>query len=239
MKVARKELPEGYTVLTPWERDDFNQIIYRVLNGTSIVINEEHLKRYHGCPFAVGLDLSPLDYIPDNEDDRQLQVDLLVMTYQAGSAWTDPDCTEEERWQLTEQVEETLNRKLDRNKPIAVQLFQLADALSGMYGPEDGSRVSIPYRQSYCGDRAVFPAEWYASSVKLPFEVMEIEAPVGWEGILRKEYGDYEKKVRFYRDNYPFYARQLKVAKEWLAAQGLTLKDVGVPGTEEEDVHES
>lgn len=35
---------------------------------------KERMKKYHGCPYVVGLDIFPLDYVPASEDERDLQV---------------------------------------------------------------------------------------------------------------------------------------------------------------------
>ena len=34
-------------------------------------MEKEHLEQFHGCPFATGIDIFPLDFLPDNEEDRE------------------------------------------------------------------------------------------------------------------------------------------------------------------------
>ena len=38
---------------------------------------EGHLKEWHGCPWIVGVDIFPLDVLPDNEEEKEA---LLALT---------------------------------------------------------------------------------------------------------------------------------------------------------------
>lgn len=80
MQVLPKELPEGYLVRGPLTDEGYDQYHTCLNSGNGISIAKEWLEQYHGCPFTVGLDIFPLDYLPRNEKDRKLQEDLIAMT---------------------------------------------------------------------------------------------------------------------------------------------------------------
>ena len=80
MQVLPKELPEGYMVRGPLTEEGYDQFHTCLNSGNGISISKEWLDQFHGCPFTVGLDIFPLDYLPRNEKDRDLQVNLLTMT---------------------------------------------------------------------------------------------------------------------------------------------------------------
>ena len=80
MQILPKELPEGYMVRGPLTDEGYDQFHTCLNSGNGISISKEWLDQYHGCPFTVGLDIFPLDYLPRNEKDRDLQVNLLTMT---------------------------------------------------------------------------------------------------------------------------------------------------------------
>jgi len=80
MQVLPKELPEGYLVRSPMTDEGYNQYHTCLNSGNGISIAKEWLEQFHGCPFTVGLDIFPLDYLPRNEKDRELQATLLAMT---------------------------------------------------------------------------------------------------------------------------------------------------------------
>ncbi|MDE7043472.1 MAG: LicD family protein, partial [Acetatifactor sp.] len=79
MQVLPKELPEGYLVRSPLTEEGYDQYHTCINNGNGISISKEWLDQYHGCPFTVGLDIFPLDYLPRDEKDRELQKNLLTM----------------------------------------------------------------------------------------------------------------------------------------------------------------
>lgn len=80
MQVLPQELPEGYLVRGPLTDEGYDQFHTCLNSGSGISIAKEWLDQFHGCPFTVGLDIFPLDYLPRNEKDRELQVNLLSMT---------------------------------------------------------------------------------------------------------------------------------------------------------------
>lgn len=80
MQILPKELPEGYRVRSPLAEEGYDQYHTCLNSGSGISIAKEWLDQFHGCPFTVGLDIFPLDYLPRNEKDRKLQCDLLTMT---------------------------------------------------------------------------------------------------------------------------------------------------------------
>lgn len=80
MQILPKELPEGYLVRGPLTDLGYNQFHTCINSGNGISIAKERLEEYHGCPFTVGLDIFPLDYLPRDEEERELQENLLGMT---------------------------------------------------------------------------------------------------------------------------------------------------------------
>ncbi len=73
MEIAPKELPPGYKVESSLTDIGYTQFHCCVFNAFSISISEERLRRFHGCPFAVGVDVFPLDYLPRDEEEREGQ----------------------------------------------------------------------------------------------------------------------------------------------------------------------
>lgn len=80
MQVLPKELPEGYLVRSPMTDEGYEQFHTCLNNGNGISIAKDWLEQYHGCPFTVGLDIFPLDYLPRDEKEKNLQAQLLAMT---------------------------------------------------------------------------------------------------------------------------------------------------------------
>lgn len=221
LKVAKKELPKGFEVLNIFETPDYDQEIVRVTNSMYINPDDAFTEKYHGFPFAAGLDIFPLDYIPKEPEERDLQISLISIVSTAANAWMqDPEAADEpetfleERDKLTREAEEVLNTKLDRNGNMVNQLYKLQDALCALYGPEDSDTVGIVYRQLYDKDRVPRKIEWFDSAIDHPFEITTIPIPVGYEEILKLYYGNYKQEVFQVAHDYPCYKRQMKILEK-------------------------
>lgn len=73
VELLPKELPEGYVARAPYARKGYPQYQIYVNNSDSISIEPERLRRFHGCPFYVGIDIFPLDIIPFEQKAADLQ----------------------------------------------------------------------------------------------------------------------------------------------------------------------
>jgi lipopolysaccharide cholinephosphotransferase len=215
-KIAPEVLPEGFELINYNTEEDWDMILIRVMNGKHISIDDEHLKRFHGCPFAVGIDIFPIDYIPDNPADYELQLNLLSMLYAAKNAYEEQDFGLANARYYAVQVEKALNVTLDENKNMSNQLIRLIDAVSAMYGPQESSTMGIPLRALYAGDQRL-PKECYTTLVLQPFENTQIPIPLGYHEILTCYYKDYMKEVKTYAHDYPFYKEQKQTLLSYLA----------------------
>lgn len=79
MQVAPTELPKDFVVRSPLTDAGYTQFHSCVFNSMAINNQKEWIEQFHGCPFAVGIDIFPLDYLPQNEDEREGQRALFVL----------------------------------------------------------------------------------------------------------------------------------------------------------------
>ncbi|MCR5126904.1 MAG: LicD family protein, partial [Lachnospiraceae bacterium] len=70
-RYASEELPDGYDVFT-FENEEYWQMITRVVNQKRFGFEEEQMKKYHDCPFAVGIDIFVLDYVSPDPDQEEV-----------------------------------------------------------------------------------------------------------------------------------------------------------------------
>ncbi|MBO6214531.1 MAG: LicD family protein [Lachnospiraceae bacterium] len=237
LRYAKLELPETYKVITCHDYVEYDTIIVRLVNTNSILVEENFLREFHGFPFACGLDIFPLDYIPADPDERELQKELFNLVSGVKSAFlSGSDADEEQKSYLLSQVEQITGRPVDRNGNIPNQMAILEDALSAMYEKKDANAVGIPYRITYMGDAAIHPIEEYSDVVWHDFEVTQVPLPIGYEGYLKRQYGEKYMEYAIYpAHDYPFYRKQMDTLKKHLAAQGATIADIGLPDIERTD----
>ena len=71
IEIIKKELDSTFCICHYSTLEQWDQYFLRITNGREINTNEEHLKRFHGFPFVAGVDVFPLDYISDDEEEDE------------------------------------------------------------------------------------------------------------------------------------------------------------------------
>lgn len=79
LAVAKKELPQGYSMLNFHDDDDYWQYLTRVVNSRQISFDEERLEKFHGFPFVVGIDIFPMDFLAQDPEEERLRCDLAAL----------------------------------------------------------------------------------------------------------------------------------------------------------------
>lgn len=223
------ELPKGYQILDVGQNQEWENMVYRVINADSIDISPEHLKEFHGCPYIVGLDIDVLDYRSTSEEEDKMQLELVDIVLKASQVETQYQaglCTAEELEEFLQQIEQMTGVTLDRLKPMAQQLRILADQLCMLYTREEAEELQFVTCRIFSRPYFHFPKERYDEMIYVPFENIEIPVPNGYQEMLEMMYGkEYMKPVQYLSHEYPFYQGQEKMLKEQLKASGYTWED--------------
>ena len=208
------ELPETYEVLNWRNRDDWTNAYSRIVNSTVIRFDEEFMKKYHGFPYADGVDIFVLDYMyedNDREEERRARVDLIK----------DLAMTLNERGKIDDEISESLNflenrcgLKIDYNGNIVRQLYACAEKAITEVKRKDASKVCF-FAAWLAFHSNVWEKKFCDQIMRVPFECTTIPIPVAYDPILKAHYGDYMKVVRTGgAHEYPGYAKQEKVLVE-------------------------
>lgn len=231
MEVAPKELPEEYVVESPLTEKGYTQFHSCVFNAFSISVNEERLRKFHGCPFAVGVDVFPLDTLPDNEEEREGQHAIFTLIGVTVGLIKQKERTEEEEESLQEAFDTladicgvTIQREwlgTEKNEDLLSSIYKLANQLCQCYREEDGEYL-VMY-MDYANYGKMYKKEWFAETEYKPFEGFLVPVPAGYDEILKQIYGNYHVRVRSgTMHEYPLYNKQLKHLRE--VTEGLEAK---------------
>ena len=209
MQVVREELPAGWALCNAAvsHGGEWGQAFARVINGKKICFNEEHLTKYYGCPYVVGVDIFPLDNLPDDKEEQIILYSLMKIAY--GIIFDLQKNELETANKRLMELEQYCNIKLDRNGNLQRQLFQLMDTLSSSYLNDETAELVLYSWWAYKDKKYSYKQEWYKESIEVPFENMMIPIPIGFDGALKAMYGeDYMVPVRGTADHdYPFYKK--------------------------------
>ena len=243
MSVLHKELPEGYHVKGPLANEPYDQFHSAINSGNGICIAKEWLEQFHNCPFTVGIDIFPLDYLPRNEEDRELQINLFLLAGRVAQLAKDMNVgefdakdgeTEEEVEERKQKVKQEIGDGITYleekcNLPINRQLFEeeewyflssemwkWANHIAMMYNEEESDYL-VEFVDYSRWENKKFPKEWFSEVYGASYEGFMVPVPSGYDQILKEIYGEYwiyVKKTGMHE--YPYYKRQLKQLKEYV-----------------------
>lgn len=203
LKVVQQELPSEYQIFGVHTDPDGMANITIVLNGSQIDQVRQRMEEYHGCPFIVGIDIFPLDYVPADEEARIQQYEWLhliqsvfqnLMRYTQRESLNISDQMARECYRQIEigyaKLKKQFQGCMDQTKPILWQLLALYDLVGMMFGEEESAYITS-HQITTQADRMLWDKAWFAESVSMGFENVWLPVPVGWDSILRMNYGDY------------------------------------------------
>ena len=149
----------------------------------------------------------PLDILPGNPGERNAFYQLYNIIVSSFVKYRRGDI--EEIMSILPDLEELSHIQIDRNGDIYHQLLLLAEHLSQSYDTSESPYISCV---AYAAPKnRLLLKEWYADSIAMPFENIQIPVPVGYDQILTAIYGDYMTPEQGpAAHDYPFYKQQHK-----------------------------
>ncbi|MCI8577632.1 MAG: LicD family protein [Lachnospiraceae bacterium] len=206
--IAKNALPQNYYIPPASIKRAPDRLHTTIWNAQGVCLEKEHLEKYHGFPYAVGIDIFVLDYIAPDSEDEELRVGLAQLVHNAAMSITDENQNTEEKQELVSMIEELLNVTFDRNGSLKEQLFPLLENVLSLYTAEEADEVA--YMPNWIlGSSWKFPHACYRDAALLPFEGIRIPVPVLYDTAARIQFGDYKIPFRAGGGhNYPYFRPQ-------------------------------
>ncbi len=204
--LTEEMISEGLELVSPYLDANYNNLAWRLINTRSIRLDEKFLKHYWMFPFMAGLDIFPLDYLPEGETEWNTMKTLAVSANVLGKMWDNPELDANDKKETYKQLADILGYHKPYEDVRANDLWILTDRICSMYSENDGEDVAVmTYLVS--NPRKRFRKEWFSESINMPFERGNFPAPVDYEKILEAEFGtSYMTPIRIEGDHtYPYY----------------------------------
>lgn len=224
LEVAKKELPPEYCILNYYTETEWDNVFTRITNGHAIDFSENKMTQYHNCPFVVGVDIFPLYYLPNNAQEAEIQKSVLNLINDAVNLVNAVDLkgglvNNEAVAQILVELEQITGYQFTTDRPIKNQLYILYDQMSQLFDESEGDELTvfpIHMQNGYSVNK-----ELLGDGIPMPFENITMNAPMGYDAILTKTFGDYmvPRRVKAAHD-YPFYEGQLQIWMNHVEAQG-------------------
>ncbi len=220
LEAAKDELPEGWCILDAASNKNWNGIVARVVNVPDlehvyVLPNTERAEEFYGCPFVMGVDIYPLDYLPQNKQEADVQA---LMVSQAARVYCDFDGKEDQvtdkAMQDVRELEKLCAHKFTEDSSYLHQALCLGDTVCQLY--HDGEYITYMY--SHIKNRTfIMKKEMYKESIPVPFEVTTVDVPWQFLEAVQVHFGDYWNFCikDTTQHEYPFYKKQLRQLK-WI-----------------------
>ena len=193
-------LPEGYNVLDPCEEDVNGLDILRICNTASLCDDPEFLRKYHGCPYIIGIDIFPIDNVTDDKEMDEGICDALKLIARVLTIDTSTESVSfmdmAERSEILRILESTLHISLPDDEMLHINLMRQYDRLSSAFSRNKTKNVTV-YRNHRFAPSHLFPRGIFTNTVEVPFENMMIRIPRDYDTVLRIMFGDYLTPVKF------------------------------------------
>lgn len=221
LELAVRELPGEFLVQSPQTDTGYAEYNTCILNANTVSVNKSRLQKFHGCPFAVGVDIFPLDYLPADKEDREGERAIIDLICTNVSLIKKTDRSKEEDADIQEAfdiIEEVCKVTLDRGKlgkgkeqnELISAMYKVVNQLCTCYNGDDGDEL-VMYLDYINWPHKVYKKQWFDEIVQQPFEGFLIPVPADYDEILKIIYGDYHIRVRSSaRHGYPLYNKQLQ-----------------------------
>lgn len=219
---AKEELPAGYRILSPYTNKEWEESFSRIVNSNKIDISEERLNEFYGCPFVVGIDIFPLDNLPQNPQIRKVQNNMLeiaqgctqIMTYLTHCGEKDLEVDDTYKENLAEGIKilsDFTGIKREQGISLSTWLLRMFDAVC-MIGNSENSDVVGAF-QIQCGNSLTeeITMDSLSQTIKMDFETIALDVPIGYEEVLKNVYGRYRELKFIPSHEYPFYKKQIPV----------------------------
>lgn len=250
VQILPRELPREYLVNSALSAKGFSEFHMLVQNTEYIRTEREWLEQYHGCPFSVGVDIFPLDYLPRQEEKQIIQEKLVAIAtraaqvagYMIDGKYAEAQDPEEEKKAYVEEIWEGV-RFLEANcgaridyRPFleerwwqaASELQKWANYIAMMYG-ETESDYLVNFIDYARWQNKKFPKEWFAETYNATFENFMLPVPCGYEHLLRRIYGDYRIVIRGNgQHDYPYYSAQLREVGKMIKGREKQAQQLGL-----------
>lgn len=233
MEVVPSELPQYFTTksLLPGAIPP-KELILGIGNGTRVDTSRGFLNRFHGCPYAVTIDLFAFDRIPSDPEQFAYQDRLIRLLDRMLMLQWDVDKdnltfeTSSEYNNIRKTIESELDFTFTDNEPMTIQILRIMDLACSLCEDCGSNRVENREQMLYYGDRG-FLEEHFTDRIFVPYEkVLDVPIPRDYDSILSQIWGDYHIPAKFTGQHpYPSYRLQREVLYNEYKKRGWQIPD--------------
>ena len=229
LEVAPLELPPAYSVAFKDDppRHNYNGIaVVNSLKSFSFDVNV--LNEYYNCPFPVGFDIYPYDYVPDDQNTRDIWRGKFLKLLLAFNLFRERKEGDAETAAVLKEL--GLNPSECWKDPAGTRevLLEKAEKTAGENRSGCGKYVNRFFFLATHNSYQKLNAEWYTDLVELPFETGSIPALRNIENAVETVFGQGWRTpvLNYMSHDYPLYKKHIRFMIDFLQKGGMKLSDL-------------
>ena len=218
-EIATHGLPSPYIAYNLHTKEMQRNVYYmRFTNGRQVRFDAPFLKKYHGFPYVIGIDIFPLDVLPNDPDQKETMYQILSLMEKTRRLLIEqPNLVTDLKEEL-DQFEQICGAELKRDDSLEYTLLEQEERIATMYNDiEDIRYYSFPIT-----GWPPLSKEALDGTILMPFENTQIPVPVGYHEAAVQQFGpDYMTPRQEITHDYPFF----RVQEEEVIKAGMKLPE--------------
>ena len=118
LEIAPGQLSSYFELKSLYNDPTHDNVKCRIITGRSMNFSPEYLNRFHECPYIVGVDIFPVDYIPSDETDAAKLLESIEFVMTAAASLPEDAALSEEENLLVQSIESAFNIHFNRNNRL-------------------------------------------------------------------------------------------------------------------------
>lgn len=218
--IDEEGIPENHYLRDYTEMDNGN-LVRKWMDSDDVIKSENRWDEDYGFPFVNNVDIMILDQIPDSAKDRQYYKDVVdlcqhVKNFADMLEQGESDIDEEEFLYSLDLLQRVLKTKYipEKDSPLSIWVWKVMEKFLTNYAELDVKEMgSLPHFMF--NEDMLFPTTYFETYVEMRYESDLVRIPIGYDGILRRFYGNYMyPAVEFSGHFYPNYKMLESIMKE-------------------------
>lgn len=217
MSMPRKDLEALRRILQSGETEfdavdfygeaNFDSLLLRLVTRKEISFQDDTLLTYHGFPYVVGLDIFPVDNVPDSQSERKKFIEAINSVRKVLYVVRENLVNDRDLNILLDQLEETFKWRFDRERNIKNQIMQLLDHVFMMYNDQKCKEQAVI--QDWAKKNYTYNTFSMDDIIEVPFENIKVKVPLIYDKMLQGQFKDYMRIVMESGcHDYPFFEKQ-------------------------------
>lgn len=182
MNCLGEELDSWFTHQSIYLNDEHIDMRTYVITDAFLVRDQDYMERFHGSTEIVGIDISPIDMVEDDEDKNQIQKDLINAMLRTATIVSSTPPYSEEELLLVDEWSDKVHVEIDKESNLQRSFIRAADTVAA--GNRKLSKMVRITPDLQVGLDTIYPTEWFKDGIEVPFENTTIIVPNGYKHML-------------------------------------------------------